>query len=232
MRDRAFDLLRGQDSYAAIEFLSRQPEPLEAAKAYAGLVNTLYWKEKDLYRVIVMAQAGIQHSLIAAAALETQDAQSAYQLRSIAKGLAYDIGSFTWPGWDEPGITIEPAHLAFGLEAAKVNLRLAQELNKGDLPLSRAHWLLGAHHLAAGDGQAAHHQFAEAVGFARAACAEEETLMCSGYEALITIRASPHDSAGQDALAATLAQLAGTEQGKSFAAQLETAQQVFTRASG
>ncbi|HZT42919.1 MAG TPA: hypothetical protein VFA07_12195 [Chthonomonadaceae bacterium] len=232
MRDQALEILRAQDSCAAIEYLGRQPEPLEAAKAYADLVNTLYWKEKDLYCVIVMARAGIQHSLLAAAATDIEDAQSAYQLRSVAKGLAYDLGSFTWPGWDEPGIPIAPAHLAFGMEAANVNLRLAQELKKGDLPMSRAHWLLGAHHLAADDWQAARHHFTEAIDYAQAAGAEEEKLLCAGYEALATILASPHDSAGPDVLASILAKLTGTEQGKGFAAQLETARRVFTRASG
>ena len=231
MRDQVLDILRTQDSCAAIEALGRQPEPLESARAYADLVSALYWKEKDLYSVIVMARAGIQYSLMAAAALEIRDTALAYELRSIAKGLAYDLGSFTWPGWDEPGIDIAPAHLAFGLEAAKVNLRLARELNKGDLPLSRACWLLGAHHLAAGDMQAAQRHFQEAAGYAQSAGANEEALLCAGYDALVAILASSQDPARPDALASIQAQLAATEQGKGFAAQLETAQRVFTRTS-
>ncbi|HLV79736.1 MAG TPA: hypothetical protein VKT32_05615 [Chthonomonadaceae bacterium] len=229
MRDFALDIYHAQDSCAAIAFLGRQPDPLEAARAYADLVSALYWQEKDLYGVIVMARAGIQHGLLAAAALETEDASLAETLRGIAKGLAYDLGSFTWPGWDEPGIAIAPAHLIFGLEAAKVNLRLARELNKGDLPVARACWLLGAHHLAAGDSEAARRLFAEATDHARAAGAEEEALLGAGYQALAATLASPTDPAGPDALASILAQLAATEPGKGFAAQLKTAQRVFTR---
>ena len=39
---------------------------------------------------------------------------------------------------------VGPTDELVGLEAAKLNLRLAVELSRGDLPLSRAYWVLGA----------------------------------------------------------------------------------------
>src|SRR5689334_18332785 len=116
-------LLREQDSYAAIEHLERQPDPLAVARTYGDLVRHLYWKEKELPAVIAMARAGIQHGIAAARAVEASDPDQAYQLRSSAKGLAYDLGSFTWSGWDEPGIIIDPSQEAIGLDAARANLR-------------------------------------------------------------------------------------------------------------
>jgi len=70
------------------------------------------------------------------------------RLRSTAKGLAYDVGSLTWPGWEEPGIDPTPEDLAFGRECARLNLRLAIELKKPALKISMAYWLVGADALA------------------------------------------------------------------------------------
>ncbi len=79
-----------------------------------------------------------------------EDPELANKLRSGAKGCADDFASYAWSGWDEPGITITQADRAAGFDAARVNLRLAIELERGDLPTSRAHWMVGAYYLETG----------------------------------------------------------------------------------
>ena len=227
MRDTALRFLYEQDTFAAIEYLSGLPDPVATVRLYSDLVHHLYWEKKDTHRMIVMAQAGIQYGLTAAKACDAQDTDRAGELRGIAKGLAYDLGSFTWPGWDEPGIEIAEAHLRFGLEAAQVNLRLAQELSKGDLPLSRAYWLLGAHFLAIGEKESATARFADATRHAQAAGADAEALLGAGYQCLVSVLASPDDATLRDNLIASQRQLAAMEKGAGLAEQLQTAWKVF-----
>src|SRR5262249_4217240 len=92
-------LMRDQDAFAAIEYLQRQKDALAIVGAYADAVRLLYWERKDLDGVVALAQAGIQHAMIAAMAAESHGPERAHVLRSTAKALAYDLASFTWPGW-------------------------------------------------------------------------------------------------------------------------------------
>ncbi len=226
MRDIALARLNEEDSFAAVEYLAQQPDPAAAVSVFAELVRYLYWQQKDIHRVIVMAQAGIQFGLTTALAQDAYDGNLAAKLRSSAKGLAYDLGSFTWPGWDEPGIILTEEHRRFGREAARVNLRLAHTLKKGDLPLSRACWLLGAHALAAGEMEMAQTHFAEAIRHAQTAGAGEETLLCEGY-ACLTSLLTTSEAAKLSDFRAIQERLTSTKEGAGFATQLQTAWKVF-----
>ena len=68
MFDEALELLASGDSLVAIEFLSRQDDPLAAAGVYNKLLKHLHYEEKDIQAVTNMGRAGIQHSLSAAEA--------------------------------------------------------------------------------------------------------------------------------------------------------------------
>ena len=65
-----------------------------------------YPDHHDVALAVAIAYAGVSRLLAAAASSE---AEKAYTLRSAAKSLTYDVASFTWPGWDEPGIELGPA---------------------------------------------------------------------------------------------------------------------------
>ena len=119
-----------EDSYAAVELLCREGDGLGAAKTFSEAANHFYWKEKDLVSSVAMGRAGVQHALSAAACCDPGDLPLAFELRGQAKAMAYNIASFTWSGWDEPGIVIGPSDLATGLDAARTNLRLGTELKK------------------------------------------------------------------------------------------------------
>ena len=121
-------LLNSGDSFSAIEFIASHDAGL-AMEVCATLQHQFYWQKKDLRLSTAIARAGVQIGLTASA--KVADRASAELLRAYAKGLAYDIGSFNWPGWDEPGVEIGPADVAAGFDGARVNLRLAIELKKG-----------------------------------------------------------------------------------------------------
>lgn len=225
MLDTVVAYLNDGDSFTAIEYLNQQNEPLAVINTYSKLVIQLYWEEKDLPAVVAMARAGVQYGLTAAAA--TSDPDTASQIKSVAKKIAYNLASFTWPGWDEPGMVIGPSDLAMGLDAAKVNLRLANELNKGDLPLSRAYWMLGGHHLASGHLNEAEAHFNQAAHYAAEANQEGERLLAQGFALLAVMLASPDNAEAQNQLAQVKNHLAQQEEGEHFITQINTAWEVF-----
>lgn len=216
-----------QDIAAAIEYLSSQPESEAEAVAdcYLELQKHLYYEAKDLANLTLISAAGIQFTLSQA----HRAPHSAYLLRSKAKALTYNLASYTWPGWDEPKLPISPVELAIGLSAARANLRLAHELDKGDLPISRAHWVIGAHQLAVAEWSAAIESFTSAVDHAQRADATADAQLSQGYIALTEILRQPTNADAQQRLSNLKAQLAQLEYGEFFVQQLDSALAIFKR---
>lgn len=228
VRDQAIRLAEQQDTLAATVWLATRPDAVAATKVFSEAMLHLYWQAKNLPLAVVIGRAGAQFALIAA---ERQPEQ-ANDLRSTAKALTYNLASFTWPGWDEPGITITAADVIFGLDAAKTNLRLAVELQKGDLPLSRAHWMLGAQQLAQRDFAAAANSFAAAEKFASAANTPAEALLAQGFARVAHIVEAHHLGTPSPAVAELVElkqELARLPDGEAFSGQIDTALRVFCR---
>jgi hypothetical protein len=226
MMDSVLELLRnGGDSLAAAQLVERDVTELShigVAKRYSALVNDLYWKGKEVSFAIWLGRFGAHYCLTHAA--KRGDA-AALELRSIAKQLAYNMGSFAWPGWAEPGITLSEADLAAGRDAAKLNLRLAVELNRPAKGMSNAHWLIGAYALADGKTPEAVAAFdrAAALGDDAAAAA-----MNRAYASLAQLAADRHNTLLQQAFADALAALpAAGPDGSAYAEQLQSARHVF-----
>lgn len=224
MSEEAIQILREKDSYAAIEFLSAGPDPVTTARALDETMRTLYWKQKDLDGSIAMGRAGVQFALLAG----NGAGADAGVLRGIAKSISYNLASFTWPGWDEAGIAVTRTHVAIGLDAARTNLRLAAELDKGSLAMSRACWILAAQQLAAGDAQSAIDQFSAGARHATKAGRPADELLNLGFAQLATVLLSGEDT-DRDELNEILNALNSTEEGRMFAAQIKTAEDVFNR---
>jgi len=215
-----------RDSFADIAALaevdvSAQPD------AYSTAMRAAYSEDKDLSGAMAIAWAGISRLLALAHAA---DPQQAYELRSRAKVLSYDLASFTWAGWDEPGIVITPPEARAGCAAARANLALANELEKGELPRARAHWILGAHELSAGRSDDARSAFAAAAELADAAGAEgaSEALLARAFVALADLAAGTGSEAQ---LIATLEPLRRDPDGAAFVTQVETAREALGIAS-
>jgi hypothetical protein len=218
-------VLRASDSFAAAELLEQEGEPRTIARRYYGVMSALYWKKRDLPSVMVVARSGIHYCLSRAKGAPEAEAAD---LRGLAKTMAYDLASFTWPGWNEPDILLTKADETIGLDAARLNLRLAVELKRGAEPMLNAHWVLGAQQLAAGQFPAAIRSFEQSAEFARAAKARGPELMATGYALLAKQLAAP-DAETEKALAANAAALVKEKDGQFFQDQITAAQSVFVK---
>jgi hypothetical protein len=227
----AIGLMREGERYAAVELLARH-EPLLAASVFATVQTELYWKHKDLPAVLAVLHAGIQHGLTAAAT--SSDPSAASALRGRAKAMAYNLGSFTWPGWDEPGITISLSELAVGLDAARLNCRLAKELGRTDDVRASALWLLGAHQMAGGTLADAAATFRSAETLAAGVGSSVVGHMLRAYAALADLMSDWTDAAAAATLNAEWDALAedGTDDALEYARQIRVARNWFGRGKG
>lgn len=221
--------LDAHDSFAACRAIERGRTALQAAELYHATAQALYHQRQNVRSMVALSRAGIHLALTEAERLQPADPELAVQLRGQAKTLAYDLGSNLWPGWQDEGIELAPADLATGLEAARLNLQLAEELNRPPLPRCNAHWLLGAHELAQDHSPAAREQFNWARQQAEHAARPDYALMCRGYAAIAALRMSPGDTAAASDFATVLRDLRaiGSEDATFFAGQLESVRAQF-----
>jgi hypothetical protein len=194
--ERVETLFDAGEEYRVVELMADAPDPSEVAANYSSVVRSLYYSGKNLPAVVFVAGKGIDFGLSHAVAAERRgDTETARRFRGRVKELAYNLASFTWPGWDEPGIDIRTSDLAAGFAAARLNLRLAEELDRGPEPMANAYFILGAHSLAAPDYDAAAAHFLRFGEIAREAGLEELALLADGY-GLITDAASRSGNPG------------------------------------
>lgn len=197
-------------------------DPEAAAAGYRQAVRDAYWEARDLGAVTSYASAGYDHCLSAAAAAV---GEAAYLLRSEAKALMCDLASFTWPGWGESGVEVLERDLRIGLEAAFTNLRLAGELDKGDLATSRALWMVGGHMMAAERYDEAGAHFIEGAALAETASEPAEARLGEAFAALSATLARAEGA--EPRLDVAIARLAAVEEGAALVDQVVTARDVF-----
>jgi tetratricopeptide (TPR) repeat protein len=227
--EKALELYKEKDSFAAIIFLCEQQDPINTMNTLVDLMRHQYWKEKELVGALAFARAGIQFGLQTALDYDSSDPNLAYELRSAAKGFAYNFASFAWIGWGEPDIEITRADHYAGRDAARVNLRLAIELKRGNLPTSRAYWLVGAYHMADGKYDPAIDNFEQGIIFAKQADAIVDELLNHGYILVTKMLTSPDDSNIREDYDRLKDAFREVEHGEDFIQQLDTALSVFTK---
>jgi hypothetical protein len=227
MVEQALQCLEEADTFTAIEFLNQQPDPLVVAEAYYDLVKDLYWHQRAIPQVVAMSRAGIQYCSDQAEIAAASDRETAYALRSAAKRLAYNLAAFTWPGWNEAHIVLEPLQVSEGLDAARLNVRLALELDKGNLPLSRAYWMLACHLLAAKALAGAEANFRRAAMYADRAEARPDHLLALAFASLVNWMLDPQNDGCRQAYEKAWANLAILEDGDAYQQQLDGARAVF-----
>jgi tetratricopeptide (TPR) repeat protein len=229
LSEQAIEKYNNQDSFAAIIFLTGINDTVMTLNVMADIMRHQYWKEKDLVGALAFARAGIQFGLQVAVDYEIAEPELAYELRSAAKGFAYNFASFAWQGWDEPGVEITRADHEAGFDSARVNLRLAIELERGDLPTSRAHWMVGAYYLADGEHEQAIKSFERAISFAKAAGAGIDELLNHGYVLVAKLLDTPDDVLLIEDFDTLKNAFREVEHGEDFIQQLETARLVFSK---
>lgn len=214
--------------FGGLEWLAEQSDTVEVLKTFNELVLHAYWQERDLSSVLAFGCAGVQYGLRTASLVDGKSRSLALQLRSMVKSIAYNIASFTWPGWDEEGILISQDDLVVGLDASRLNRRLAEALEKGDTALSRADWILGAHYLASEQPQKAAEAWESALRYAKSANSRSDELLVQGYLQILRLIESPGDPAARSAYDDIKSQLGTLTYGEDCVDQLETARRVFT----
>lgn len=222
-------LLKEHDTFKAIEYINDQGEPQTVAKIYSNLVNDFYWKEKALTEVITFSRAGIQYCLTKVQEIAKDDVEKAVQLKTTAKIISYNLASYTWPGWDEKGISISQFDLSVGLDAAKLNLRLAFELKKGAVPLSMAYWVLGAQYLALRNYDEAIKAFTSSKEKAEEANDKMNDLLASGYIGVTKIILGSQKVEGGKELDKAIKEFKelNTEDSEFYIEQLKTVLKIF-----
>ena len=145
------------------------------------------------------------------------------------KTLAYNLASNTWPGWNEPGIRPTPSDMDTGLEAARLNLRLAQELNRGAEPMFNAHWIIGALELARGHHADAIRSYEQARVISSEAPLRHYTLLAEGSIAIakIAAKASVDDNERELRRVRSALTAGGVTDGKFYSDQLDTTYKFF-----
>lgn len=207
----------------SIAALASVADTSDAADAYGQSMKTAYWEHGDVTLVTAIAYAGAGRLL--AIAEDADDPDEAHEAKTAVRGLMYDLASFSWPGWDEPGVTITPEARAGGLSAARACLALTAELGMEDLATSRAHWIVGAHLLVASNPAEAGQQFALAGRAADRAGADAEVSLATGFGALADLAAGV--AGAEDALTDALGELRTADGGDMFVQQVQTARRVL-----
>ena len=222
--------VREGDPYLAVEIMTRAADPMTVARRYADVTRELY-KQRDLPAFVAVSRQGIEYLLSRAAEAAQTDPANADELRGAAKTLAYNLAANTWPGWNDPRIVITAADLAAGMEAARLNLRLAQELKRGAEPMFNAHWMIGAMELARGNTAEALQAYEQARRIAVEAKLRAYELLAAGSMAIAKIAGKQDRSAAERELDGVRQALISEKltDGKFYADQLETACQVFCR---
>lgn len=227
--DRVVEIARDSDSFAIAEYVQSQGDVRQIADRYDRLVRGLY-DRRQVPAMIATARAGILYCLTRSGDAATRDGKLSTDLKGAAKTIAYNLGANTWPGWDDSGVSLTPADLAAGLDAARLNLRLGQELKRGPGPISAAHWLLGAQLMAAGRYADAAREFQTSATIAREAKQTGSEVMSQGYAGLAKMIGKLGPEGEREFRAAR--ERLETEKimdGKFFSEQLETARKVFSR---
>jgi hypothetical protein len=224
----AIEAMERKDRFALVEFLNRHDAKL-AAEVYGKLQSEFYWKRKDVPLMVAMSQAGIQHGLTAAG--RATDAEEARALHGAAKMLAYNLASFTWPGWDEKGIVLGSSDVAAGFDAARLNLRLAEELGRPDKAKANAWWALGAHQLVVADCKSAHESFIQGKAHAERGEAVVLASAMDGYALMTGVLADPTNSSERAKFdgAVTALKNSSQEDASDYANQLSVALGVFVK---
>lgn len=201
--DNVQSIVEEKDLYAASEFVFGLADDCDVAEAFGNLVLDCYWRAKSIEQVIHFANAGI-HYCLARARSSGDLGDDLYdeiyddperELRFFAKRMATNAASFTWIGWDEPGVEISAEQMRQGIAFARYSVRQLRELDPTGAQLAYTYWYLGAHLTAEGSFEEALSVF----GAARDHSASDDgnpdqPAMLDGYIGLVRILSGDNET--------------------------------------
>ena len=176
-------------------------------------------KRDDLFIPVARLQLLYLNGLIDQAVRENSTRVN--EILVFARGVAYNIASFSWPGWGDTGPIAEEQQ-KLGRSAARVGLSYAKKA--GDLT-ANIFWINGAHDLASNDFDSAISMFQEAK---KLAADDFYRSMNDGWIALsVHLQGTTEESSLGLQESIEKIRSAGHEYSDFFADQLITAKDIF-----
>jgi hypothetical protein len=228
MIDRLLEIARSNAADALASEMDDSNDPVEMASAAGELVKKLYREYKDVEAMLAAGTAGVAYCERRAATQSNEHER--WELLRSARAIAFNTAANCWPGWDDPGITIERSQIVRALELARRSEAIARDLSLPARKMGGAIWLVGALHLALGEPNEARASFERAEGtFTAAQDSAAYALMARGYIALAGAANPLSHEDGEQMLLATIEQLRadGSNDALFFIEQLLTAKRVF-----
>lgn len=187
----------------------------------ATLMRHLRSEQKESLFVPV-AKLQLVYLTEAATRADASNPDQAVEIRRFARGVAFNIASFTWPGWGDSPEPISETRQELGLKAAKRAVELADKIEE---MTPNALWILGAHQLNAGQYDEAISSFERAKGLARN---DFYRSMHTAWQVLTKVVAAGEKSGLKDLDEAINGlRTADDENAEFFADQLSTARRVY-----
>lgn len=206
------------EAYGEIESLG---DAVQAAEAFHTVGKGLYWKDKDLALSRQTLESGI--------AFTQRQFPTNEEIMGKEKAMCYDLASFCWVGWDEPGIAIGEEDVNVGRWAAERNLALGTELCRPAGPMANAHFMVGGYRLTDGDLDGARESFAEFHRLADWSGDRGAAMLAEGYLALAALKAGEEGAAENLVEIQQRLEATDPDNGKFYADQLATARDVTMR---
>ncbi|MCE2437176.1 MAG: hypothetical protein J4F97_04105 [Pseudomonadales bacterium] len=173
---------------------------------------------------VPVARLQLLHAVSVADQLKSEDTEAWTTRMQYARGVAYNIASFNWPGWGWSDVgDVSEERRELGHSGARTGLQIAEAIND---VTSNILWINGAHSLAARDYETALDQFQQAEQRDQT---DVGPLMHRGWIALTRLLQHPHsdrETAYQTALSNL--EKSGLEHAEFFSKQLVTARKVFS----
>lgn len=213
---RAIDHVLADDMASAGILIEAQPDAISAAEVYSKVGRQL--ARRDIGKAVALLRMGVGYALRQSDHLKPDQPALALRLRELAKIMTYNLGADTWPGWSVDSV-IADADRRAGHEAALLSLALVECLNLDAKQQGTAHWLVGAHELAAGNTASASASFQEAARYFASGNHGDLVLLAQGYDSIAR-------RTDLNSILAALATSASSD-AAGFRVQLITAQKVF-----
>ena len=134
--------------------------------------------------------------------------------------MTYNLAADTWSGWEDAE-TVGEADRAIGVEAARLNIQLADELGFPPERRKNGYWILGAHLLEAGSYLDAETAFRTSHELTRETSDEAAQLMTQGW--ILTCQILQGEASAETLAPIKAKLMALGEDGKFYAGQFDPA---------
>jgi len=125
--------------------------------------------------------------------LSQQHTEQATEYKEAMIPMTYNLATHTWTGWGDANDTAEDYRLV-GLEAARLNLKLREDIGQKPSKQASGHWVIGIHLIAEGQYQDALRSFEHCRDLAREDNEEQMSLMAEGWIHLSNILAGENEA--------------------------------------